>query len=137
MHIRSTGFLSLKASLCMLLPAILLVFSFAIVDNTVSMLCPMRYSKSALLEFDRERKSMSVIMTKKEDGSNILFCKGAGEVLVERCSHVMLKDGSIVPMTIDVQKAIVLHIEKMADKALRCLALAQKVRLQGPCLSYL
>lgn len=72
-------------------------------------------------------------MTKKEGSSNVLFCKGAGEVLVERCSHVMLEDGSTVPMSIDVQKAIVARMEKMADKALRCLALAQKVQLPGQC----
>lgn len=44
------------------------------------------------------------------------------------CHRVLLPDGSVAPLTPTLRKAVLSQVEAMAEKALRCLALAQKVR---------
>jgi len=39
----------------------------------------------------------------------------------------MLPDGSVVPLSATLRKAILKSVEQMAEGALRCLAIAQKV----------
>lgn len=84
--------------------------------------CGCRYTKLATLEFDRDRKSMSVICAPSNAGpttparrssrlagiigggssngssSNKLFIKGAAECVLQRCSKIMLADGSVVAL---------------------------------------
>ncbi|KAL6865413.1 hypothetical protein ACP4OV_016564 [Aristida adscensionis] len=79
----------------------------------------------ATLEFDRMRKSMGVIV-KTSSGSNALLVKGAVETLLERSSHVQLKDGSVVPLDERSKKAILASLHEMSTKALRCLGFAYK-----------
>lgn len=86
----------------------------------------------ALLEFDRERKSMSVLAKPLDGSSNgvqsrMLFVKGAAELLIDRCASTMLEDGTIVQVDAEMRQRLIKASEKMADKALRCLALATKV----------
>ncbi|TVU18187.1 hypothetical protein EJB05_34267 [Eragrostis curvula] len=79
----------------------------------------------ATLEFDRTRKSMGVIV-KTSSGSNALLVKGAVETLLERSSHIQLKDGSVVPIDEKSRKSILASLEEMSTKALRCLGFAYK-----------
>mmetsp|Transcript_20295 Transcript_20295/g.44334 ORF Transcript_20295/g.44334 Transcript_20295/m.44334 type:complete len:1049 (-) Transcript_20295:1149-4295(-) len=90
----------------------------------------------ALLEFDRDRKSMSVICKPAAGGSNILLCKGAAECVLERCNRVMMPDGKVVPLTPAARNTILKEVERMAAGALRCLALAQNPDLTGPLAEY-
>ncbi|GFH29972.1 cation_ATPase_N domain-containing protein, partial [Haematococcus lacustris] len=53
-----------------------------------------KYTVRSLLEFDRDRKSMSVLATSRS-GDNVLFIKGAAECLLDRSTKVMLPDGSV------------------------------------------
>jgi P-type Ca2+ transporter type 2C len=46
------------------------------------------WRKTATLEFNRIRKTMSVLCRSRE-GRNKLFVKGAPDFLVERCSKVV------------------------------------------------
>jgi len=46
----------------------------------------------------------------------------------------MLPDGSVVTLTPTLRKAILKTVEEMAESALRCLALAQKVRIMWECV---
>ncbi|XP_024541081.1 calcium-transporting ATPase 2, endoplasmic reticulum-type isoform X2 [Selaginella moellendorffii] len=85
------------------------------------------------LEFDRVRKSMSVIV--KEDEGNSLLVKGAAEFVLERCTSVQLKDGSVVPLTPSFRENIISCINAMTSKGLRVLALASKSDL-GPLSDY-
>lgn len=55
--------------------------------------------KRAVLEFSRDRKSMSVLWHEGSSGSNVLFAKGAPEMLIKRCSKIMMPDGQIEPLT--------------------------------------
>mmetsp|Transcript_2437 Transcript_2437/g.3637 ORF Transcript_2437/g.3637 Transcript_2437/m.3637 type:complete len:1052 (-) Transcript_2437:248-3403(-) len=81
------------------------------------------------LEFSRDRKSMSVLTSSKSKPSdpNQLLVKGAPEGLIDRCSHVLLSNGSIAPLTSLGKKALLTEVEDMSSRALRCLALAYKV----------
>ncbi|CAL4903180.1 unnamed protein product [Urochloa decumbens] len=79
----------------------------------------------ATLEFDRTRKSMGIIV-RTSSGSNALLVKGAVETLLERSSHIQLKDGSVVPLDEKAKKAVLASLHEMSTKALRCLGFAYK-----------
>ena len=85
-----------------------------------------RERKVALLEFDRSRKSMSVLVAPKAGGPNRLLVKGASECVLERCTHVMLADGSREKMTKASRDALLRTAAEMADNALRVLSFAVK-----------
>lgn len=80
----------------------------------------------ATLEFNRDRKSMSVITKPADSKTNQLLVKGAPEGLLARCSKIMLADGSIVALDKASIDAISSQQQGMADGALRVLALAFK-----------
>ena len=93
----------------------------------------------ATLEFDRDRKSMSVIASEKTDSkrgsANELLVKGAPEVLLERCAFVQMPDGATAPLSATMRNVILNEQATMARDALRCLAFAKKVSL-GDLSSY-
>jgi len=84
-----------------------------------------KYTKLATLEFDRQRKSMSVLV-KMHGNANELLVKGAPEMVLDRCSEIVLADGSIVPLTARGRSAILLEVKGMTTEALRVLAFAYK-----------
>lgn len=89
------------------------------------------YEKLAVLEFSRDRKSMSVLCSNKANQSkknreNILFVKGAPETVLERCTFIQLGDGTITPLGPVTKKKILEHISSLSAQSLRCLALAKK-----------
>jgi len=112
------------------------------------------YTRLATLEFDRDRKSMSVVATEggaavaapqaasgrqskriaaqaqqaaqRGKGSNTLMVKGAPENVLERCTHIMRADGSVAKLTAADRKKMLARVEGMASNALRTLALALK-----------
>ena len=53
-----------------------------------------------------------------------LLVKGAPESVLQRCTHVMLADGTIAPLTAAVRKNISAAVDEMAQQAWRCLACA-------------
>ncbi|KAF4317053.1 hypothetical protein BBO99_00006355 [Phytophthora kernoviae] len=96
--------------------------------------------KLAVLEFSRDRKSMSVLCSKSSASSqratrsaasnqNVLFVKGAPEGLIERCSNIELGDGTIKPLTSATRQLLLTQVSSLARKSLRCLALAKKEEL--------
>lgn len=84
-----------------------------------------RSKRVATLEFDRIRKSMSVIV-REPTGRNRLLVKGAVESLLERSSHVQLADGSLVPIDEQCRELLFSRLLEMSSKGLRCLGLAYK-----------
>nr|BCQ84887.1 sarco/endoplasmic reticulum calcium ATPase [Symplocarpus renifolius] len=87
-----------------------------------------RSKRVATLEFDRIRKSMSVIV-REPTGDNRLLVKGAVESILERSSHVQLADGSVVPIDEPSRQLILLRLHEMSSKGLRCLGFAYKDEL--------
>ncbi|KAK4267034.1 hypothetical protein QN277_023877 [Acacia crassicarpa] len=84
-----------------------------------------RSKRVATLEFDRIRKSMSVIV-REPTGRNRLLVKGAVESLLERSSHVQLADGSLVPIDEQCRELLFSRLLEMSSKGLRCLGFAYK-----------
>lgn len=94
-----------------------------------------KYSIVSMLEFTRDRKSMSVLAKPvNDDINNILFVKGAAEMVLSRCSKLMLTDGRIITISEGMRKEISSKLMDMASKPLRCLALAFR---SGPGLGVL
>ena len=85
-------------------------------------------AKLATLEFDRGRKSMSVIVSDGGKGSNknSLLVKGAPECVLDRCSKVLLPDGSVTTLSPALREEIVATVAEMSSSALRCLGFALK-----------
>ncbi|KAJ7535384.1 hypothetical protein O6H91_12G030800 [Diphasiastrum complanatum] len=83
------------------------------------------------LEFDRLRKSMSVLVAFDDNGNttNKLLVKGAAEFVLERCTTVQLSDGSITPLTPSFRETITQSVTAMASRSLRVLAYAFKIEL--------
>ncbi|KAA8520775.1 hypothetical protein F0562_014953 [Nyssa sinensis] len=106
-----------------------LVANYLIDRNTVKLGCcewwMKRSKRLATLEFDRVRKSMSVIV-REPNGRNRLLVKGAVESLLERSSHVQLADGSLVPIDEPCRQLLLSRHLEMSSKGLRCLGLAYK-----------
>ncbi|KAK9145718.1 hypothetical protein Sjap_005621 [Stephania japonica] len=84
-----------------------------------------RSKRVATLEFDRVRKSMSVI-AREPTGQNRLLVKGAVESVLERSSQVQLADGSVVPLDESCRELLQSRHLEMSSKGLRCLAVAYK-----------
>jgi Ca2+-transporting ATPase len=106
------------------------------------------HPRRATLEFDRNRKSMSVLCdyTGGQNGKpmpisesknnnnnnnnvkvrNRLLVKGAPNLLMERCTHVKLRDGTETKLTNELRREIMAKISELATRPLRCLALAVK-----------
>ncbi|KAH9620918.1 hypothetical protein KSS87_011024 [Heliosperma pusillum] len=77
------------------------------------------------LEFDRDRKSMGVIVS-SGSGKKSLLVKGAVENLLERSSFVHLIDGSVIELDQSTKGAILDSLHEMSSGALRCLGFAYK-----------
>jgi P-type Ca2+ transporter type 2C len=57
---------------------------------------------------------------------NRLLVKGAANMVLDRCTHVKLRDGKVVKMTGSLKRTLEEKITDMATRPLRCLALAVK-----------
>lgn len=77
----------------------------------------------ATYEFSRDRKSMSVLVTK--DRAQRLLVKGAPESILERCSYVLLgSDGPRVPLTKVHIDLLSREVVEYGNRGLRVIALA-------------
>ncbi|KAH8553313.1 SERCA-type calcium-translocating P-type ATPase [Umbelopsis sp. PMI_123] len=95
-----------------------------------------QYNRIATLEFTRERKSMSVVVSSETNritrsgvgAQSSLLVKGAPESILDRCSFVRLSSSSndVVPMTDSIRRELNAKIfEYGTTMALRCLGLAK------------
>ncbi|WIA22962.1 hypothetical protein OEZ86_009888 [Tetradesmus obliquus] len=94
-----------------------------------------KLQRLALLEFDRDRKSMGVVARQTpytRHSGNVLLVKGAAECVLERCDRIMLPEGKIVKLTPAARAAVLETVDDMAGNALRILALARKTDLPPP-----
>ena len=73
----------------------------------------------AEIPFDSKRKLMTTVHA--SDGAYLSITKGAPDVLLGRCTHYY-DDGTIIPLDKSLREKISSHVAKMADRALRVLA---------------
>jgi Ca2+-transporting ATPase len=76
------------------------------------------------IPFSSERKRMTTIH-QMEDGKKTAFMKGAPEVVLDKCSHI-LSDGEIRELGEKAKREILKANEEMAQAALRVLGLAYR-----------
>ena len=101
--------------------------------NYVKQYWDTQYERIHELEFDRDRKSMSVIVRELNSTNSIyLYCKGAPESILDRCTHI--KDGQDKRhiLSSNIRNDIQRYMDQYASEGLRCLALAE---LQSPNMS--
>ncbi|XP_048324160.2 calcium-transporting ATPase 1, endoplasmic reticulum-type [Ziziphus jujuba] len=79
----------------------------------------------ATLEFDRDRKSMGVIVN-SDSGKKSLLVKGAVENILERSSFIQLGDGNIVELDQNSKDLILECLQEISTSALRCLGFSYK-----------
>ena len=84
------------------------------------------HPRQATLEFNRDRKSMSVLASRWSNKGNRLLVKGAPNLLLERCTHAKLRDGTVVKLDGKLRRQIEQKTTELATRPLRCLALAVK-----------
>lgn len=88
-----------------------------------------QYLRCGEAPFDSGRKMMSTVH-QTTDGI-VQFTKGAVDMVIPRCTCYR-KDGKTVQMTEEDREAILTANKAMADKALRVLALAERLWDSGP-----
>jgi len=88
------------------------------------------YPRIDEVPFSSERKRMTTLH-RSRDGKVVAFMKGAPEVVLSRCSTIMV-DGKVVDLTRDDVEEILRINDEMASKALRNLAFAYKVFDETP-----
>lgn len=76
------------------------------------------------IPFSSERKMMSV--ARKHSGRKLVFVKGAPEMLSQKCSSILVAGGKERKITASDKKEISSENKRMAEKALRVLALAYR-----------
>ena len=74
--------------------------------------------------FDSDRKMMSVVVAGRAGGDRRLLCKGAPDVLLERCTAIAAPSG-VRPMTAQDRREAQKAAAEMANRALRVLAFAE------------
>ncbi|MBD3262847.1 calcium-translocating P-type ATPase, SERCA-type [Candidatus Woesearchaeota archaeon] len=82
-----------------------------------------KYPYITELSFDAKRKRMSTVH--KHEDKEIAFVKGAPDVLIEHCTHI-IKNGKVIRITGADKKEILKASDDMAEKALRILGMAYK-----------
>jgi calcium-translocating P-type ATPase len=80
--------------------------------------------RQAIFRFDPKLRLMTTI--DQDDGRLVANTKGAPEVVLGRCSHVVDAAGVTVPLTSDERTAVVACVDKYAAHGLRVLALARR-----------
>ncbi len=83
-----------------------------------------QYSRTAVLEFDRDRKSMSVLVKDNRSNSTHLLVKGAPESILARCTRVRTSSGSVHALTGEMRAQLQRFYDELAVQGLRCLALS-------------
>ena len=92
-----------------------------------------RCDRIATLEFDRERKSMSVIVRELSSGKLFLFVKGAPESVLARCSNSQMAT-KLYKRKVDEYGSEALRILCMAYKELSSNELIKQETLSDPSL---
>jgi len=86
---------------------------------------------SRLFPFSSKRKRMSVLVKNNDSAAWTMYHKGAGEIVLQDCSHYLDANGSIQPMTDSKRHELHETISSFASQALRCVALAHRTDIES------
>lgn len=90
-----------------------------------------RFERLGEIPFTSDRKMMSTLQRDGEhDGQVMLICKGAPDVLLERCTQVRV-GMDVVVLDAPRRAAAVAEVDRMSDAALRTLAVAYRPLTPG------
>jgi Ca2+-transporting ATPase len=80
--------------------------------------------------FDSERKMMT--MVRRGDGGAVAYVKGAPDVLLRQCTHMLTHEGGTAPLTDELRRVILDANRSFAHEALRVLGLARRTLASVP-----
>ncbi|MDR3128611.1 MAG: cation-translocating P-type ATPase [Bifidobacteriaceae bacterium] len=83
------------------------------------------YERISEVPFSSKRKMMSVLLSGQTDDSNLVVSKGAPDILLEKCTHVLV-DGQTVGLETATKNLILENIFNYSKQALRTLGVAYK-----------
>ena len=76
--------------------------------------------------FNSARKSMSTVVPLPGGGFR-LFTKGASEIVLDKCSHIVAENGRVAPLSeVDKKDIVSSVVQNMASNALRTIGLAYR-----------
>ncbi len=90
-----------------------------------------KYPRIEEIPFDSERKMMTTFHDNFISDSTVSFTKGAPDIIIEKCSRVLL-DNEIKPMTEEIKQKLLAKNSEYARQALRVLAYAFRKHEQLP-----
>ena len=94
-----------------------------------------RFERRAEIPFTSERKMMSTIHQEAGDGTNLLFSKGAPDVLLGICTRLQVGRTTVV-LTDEHRQKCIDEVETLSGQAYRTLGLAYRVTGHGEIGSY-
>lgn len=83
----------------------------------------MSYRRIDELPFDSDTRRMTVIVKDPSGSGNIAYCKGAADVILERCSYILTEKG-VSELSFSKRREIEAKCDEMSSEALRVLAFA-------------
>ncbi|MET3494492.1 cation-translocating P-type ATPase [Variovorax boronicumulans] len=90
-----------------------------------------RFERLGEIPFTSDRKMMSTLQLDGEHGGQVmLVCKGAPDVLLQRCTHVRV-GMDVVVLDAPRRAAALAEVDRMSDAALRTLAVAYRPLAPG------
>jgi magnesium-transporting ATPase (P-type) len=93
-----------------------------------------RFERVGEIPFSSERKLMSTVQQDTELGGAVVVTKGAPDVLLARCTHVRVA-GEVRPINDDDRRRVAATVDRLADQALRTLAVAYRPLADDECPS--
>lgn len=84
-----------------------------------------RFERRAEIPFTSERKMMSTLHQEGPDGVQVLFSKGAPDVLLGRCTRLQVGE-STVPLTEELRRQAHEQVEALSAQAFRTLGVAYR-----------
>ena len=86
-----------------------------------------KYPKVHRWNFSSARKRMSTVIKHPEkDGAYRLLVKGASEMVLQLCTHMVKKDGKVEKLKKDKAEKMGKEIESLATKGLRTIGIAYR-----------
>lgn len=85
------------------------------------------FIRAAIPLSDCSSSSSSDVMSSRDKIQGILYCKGAPEVVLERCHWFTNEQGQLMPLTDSIRAQLLSTVKSMAQTSLRTIALSHRV----------